>query len=227
MIIIYNDLKKLLEYLDIDIEILKLEEEFKKNREGIIKEYLDTNYSDKISGYTDFIYYYIAENTNNYFYNYNSMGFIIKIKELLIKNNIILDFPYNEYLKKEEYYSELLIDIYITKLNFYLEKLNKKIIGINVGIDNTIYLILDLKEYYNIKKIKTFLFSIIDEYYFEKIYNEIYEIKTSNLMIEKGEFLIKVDDRNSIFKTLYNYKRENKEIILKKNEIEENLELII
>lgn len=217
----YDELYKLVENFNISKkEFENLHEEFSNNKKDDIKGVLT---------FTDFIYYYISEMNNTYFHNYNSIGYTLGFIKLLNLNNIKIDFDFSFYLSNEEKYDEILIDILQVKINEKLRKENLIIIGINVGFDNTVYFIIPYEKYVELKKIKTELFSIIDTYYSESIYNEIYELKNDFEGLKKGHFVM-LDNKEivPIYITLFNeYHHVNKKYSVPENIKEDVLELVL
>lgn len=217
----YNKLNDLVYILGISDENFEIASQlfFKKPKEAV-KEFLGfDDLNDEVNEYSVFVYYYIEANYQNLFYNIGKKNYTSKIKNFTKKyiNNIdsIIDFDFFE--KNENLYSEILLDILVAKIDVELRKSKKTILSISVGLKNVMFLILDSKEYLEIKKLNLEILSIYDISYLENHYGEIYEITNAinefSEFLNKGDFIMKEKDKNEVYGSLFDG-RMKKNIII-------------
>lgn len=220
----YLDLYELFKLKNIEYNVfLKLKNDFFEDKNlAVIKNLEYKNF--EILSFTDFIFFYMSENTISYFHNINSIGYTNKLKKLLEKENIKIDFDFEKFVEMENDYDLSLLDILIAKLNFKLEKLGLKIIGINTGLDFELYFLTTIKEYINLKNINSKLYTIIDTYYYEKIHNEIYENLIDFENLPKGNYLKKYNNK---YITLFEKNKKNLVYYLDEEKIKDIMEIII
>lgn len=218
------NLYELFEINNIEYEkFLELKNDFNNDKNIAVLKHLGYKNFDILS-FTDFIFFYLSENINSYFHNINSVGYTEKIRLLLEKENIELNFDFDKFSEMEKYYDLSLLDILISKLNFELENKSLKIIGINTGLDYELYFLVTIKKYIKLKSINSMYYTIIDTYYYEKIHNEIYENLIDFENLKKGNYLKKYDNK---YITLFENDKNNLVYYFTENEIKEILEIII
>lgn len=224
----YSDLYRVWELLGLDVaEYEKMKMKFDKDKSSCIKEYLDCEDDGEIKNFSEFWYYYLADNTNCIFHNIGVKGYTESIEKFLIKNKIeIENIDFSAYKEKEAYYSETLFDILISDVRYSLKDKKLDIFGINVGYDSLIYYILPKDVLKEIKKIaKNYL--IFDCEKLEELYGEIFKLKQdipNYTDIKVGDFIEK-DKKTADFYTLFDPKVKQN---YKLSQIsEDNLELYL
>ena len=188
-----------------EVEYLEAKEAFLKDKNSAILKYLGYEDDGEIQVFTDFWFYYLAEYTKNFFHNFESNNFTNVVKNFIITNNIEMNsIDFDDFEKKEKYYSEALFDILLSEIKYNLKNKNLDIFGINVGFSSNIYYILPKNI---MKKLKAMneTFKIFDFQMLEKIYGEIYRIKEKleeYPEIEVGDYIEKNKEKD-LFRTLY------------------------
>lgn len=128
--------------------------------------------------FIDFWYYYLSDNTDNFFHNIGEKGYVNSIKNFIKRNNIeIGNIDYEDFLSKESYYSEALCDILLAEVRYQLKDKSLDILGINIGYQSIMYYILPKNIIKQIKSMEEeagiLLFDIKK---IEEIYGEIYKL---------------------------------------------------
>lgn len=194
-----------------DYEMAKAK--YLENPSKAIVEYLGYDDPD-ISVFSDFWYYYIADNTNNFFHNFGAKGYTKRLMQFIENNNIKLknDVNFEKFIEFEKVYSETLFDILLSEIRHNLENKNLDIIGINIGFNSNIYYFLEKNIIKEIKKESEKFFTLFDFEKLEKIYGEIYELKEdieNIISVKKGDFLEKSKNSNEYSTLFENYEKRN------------------
>ncbi|WP_068267689.1 hypothetical protein [Caviibacter abscessus] len=180
--------------------------DFFNDRKSAIVKYF--GYEDEeIQGFTDFWYYYLADNTNCFFHNFKSNGYTKNIQNFLEKNNIeTLNIDYESFINKENTYRETLFDILLSEIKYNFKNIKLEIFGINVGFESNIYYILPNSILKEIKNQNSDLFMVFDFKKLEEIYGEIYVVtkEIENIeFVQAGDY-IELDKNSGIYQTLFN-----------------------
>lgn len=187
-------------------EYFRAKEDFFNDKNNAIIKYF--GYEDEeIQGFTDFWYYFLADNTNCFFHNFKSIGYTKNVKDFLEKNNIeTTEIDYESFIDKENTYRETLFDILLSEVKYNFKNSKLEIFGINVGLESNIYYILPNTVLKEIKNQQTDLFMIFDFKKLEEIYGEIFVItkEIENIdFVQVGDF-IERDKNNDVYQTLFN-----------------------
>lgn len=204
----YDKLDEIAKLLECDMkEYNEAKKEFFIDKASSIKKYLGYEDDGEIKEFIDFWYYYLADNTNNFFHNIGEKGYVNSIKRYIESNDIAISkIDFEDFYKKESYYSETLFDILISDVRYNLENKNLDIFGINIGFQSIIYFILPKEILNEIKKLESEAgILIFDIQKSEQIYGEIYKLNQlipSAPEVEKNDFVEKDEDKKT-YSTLF------------------------
>lgn len=204
----YEKLDKIAEILSVDIDKYnEAKKAFFENKSNSILKYLGYEDDGEIQDFTDFWYYYLADNTNSFFHNMNSKGYVESVKRYIDQNKIqLLNVNFDDFLEKEKYYSEALFDILVSDVRYNLVDKNLDIFGISIGLNSMIYFILPKTILKQLKEIENEAgILIFDCEKLENIYGEISKLHqlipeapevTENDYVEKNK-------ENNTYTTLF------------------------
>ena len=171
--------------------------------------------------FTEFIYFYLQKNTDTYYYENLSAGYVEGLKKLLDDKGINMEnINWESLAGKEEVYEELLIDIVLSLINKALKNENKTLFGIDIGLGSKIFYLRETEDYEKIKAIETDFYYVYDIEYLKNFYMSIYEIIVApfkELEISKGDFVEITEGETGIVKVRTLFKADNKEYDINKN----------
>ena len=171
--------------------------------------------------FTEFIYFYLQKNTDSYYYENLSAGYVEGLKKLLDDKGINPEnINWESMAGKEEAYEELLIDIVLSLINNALKNEKKTLFGIDIGLGSKIFYLRETEDYEKIKAIETDFYYVYDIEYLKNFYTSIYEIIVAplkELEVSKGDFVEITEGEKGIVKVRTLFKKDNKEYDINKN----------
>ena len=196
---------------------------FENKKETMSKELGIENTS--IMTFTEFMYFYLSKTTNSYFYENLSLGYTLRFKELLKKENIELtEINWGNISEKEEKYEEVLIDILLSKINNLIRPKDKILFGIDIGLGSKLFFVKDKQSFYEIKRIETNFYFLYDEQYLQNFYNSLYEL-TEDVdgaePLTKGDFVEERSETDGVLKVKSLFKKDNKEYDIKNEKLDQ------
>lgn len=203
----YDKLDEIARLLSCNMEKYnEAKKDFFINKNDSIKKYLGYEDDGEINEFIDFWYYYLADNTKNFFHNIGEKSYVNSVKRYIESNDIKTSkIDFEDFLKKQEYYSETLFDILISEVRYKLVDKSLDIFGINVGFQSIMYFILPKDILKSIKKIEVesgvLIFDIQKS---EQIYGEIYRLNQlipEAPEVEKSDFVEK--NKDNTYSTLF------------------------
>lgn len=191
-----DDITKL---LDINYDdYLNAKNEFIQNPSQASVKYFD--YDMNSNNFIDFWFNYLSEYSNCVFHAVDTTGYTQSFENYIIKNKIKCSgIDYNNFKVKESDYKEILFYLLLSEINYNLDE-NYDVFGINIGLKDSIYYILEKNKIRNIKNIVPEI-HIIDIEMLEKSINRTYILNKDIKNLKAGEFVQNIKDDNYI--TLY------------------------
>ena len=198
----------------------KIKNEFFTDKKEAIEKNLGITDVENMT-FTEFIYFYLQKNADSYYYENLSAGYVNGIKKLLDDKGINLEnINWENLIKKEEIYEELLIDMILSSINRELKNEKKTLFGIDIGMGSKIFFLRETEDYNKIKEIQTDFYYIYDTEYLKNFYTSIYEIIVEpykKLEVSKGDFVEMAEGDAGIVKVKTLFKTDNKEYEINKN----------
>jgi hypothetical protein len=198
----------------------KIKKEFFTDKKKAITDVLGLDDVENMT-FTEFIYFYLQKDTNSYFYENLSTGYVNGFKTLLENEGINIEsINWESLSEKEEAYEELLIDITFLLINRVLKETGKTLFGIDIGLGSKLFFVRETSDFLKIKEIETDFYYIYDLEYLKTLYTSIYEIIVEpykELGVSKGDFVELVSGEKGMVKVKTLFKKENKEFELNKN----------
>ena len=198
----------------------KIKKDFFADKKNAIEKVLGLTDVENMT-FTEFIYFYLQKNTDSYYYENLSTGYVEGLKKLLDSKGIELEnINWESLAGKEEAYEELLIDIVLSLANKALINKKKTLFGIDIGLGSKIFYLRETETYEKIKEIETDFYYVYDIEYLKNFYTSIYEIIVApfkELEVTKGDFVEAAEGETGIVKVKTLFKKENKEYDINKN----------
>ena len=198
----------------------KIKKDFFADKKEAVEKVLGLTEVENMT-FTEFIYFYLQKNTDSYYYENLSKGYVEGLKKLLDNKGIELEnINWESLAGKEEAYEELLIDIVISLVNKALISEKKTLFGIDIGLGSKIFYLRETEDYKKIKEIETDFYYVYDIEYLKNFYKSIYEIIVApfkELGITKGDFVEITEGETGIVKVRTLFKNDNKEHDINKN----------
>ena len=198
----------------------KIKKDFFADKKEAVEKVLGLTEVENMT-FTEFIYFYLQKNTDSYYYENLSKGYVEGLKKLLDNKGIELEnINWESLAGKEEAYEELLIDIVISLVNKALISEKKILFGIDIGLGSKIFYLRETEDYKKIKEIETDFYYVYDIEYLKNFYKSIYEIIVApfkELGITKGDFVEITEGETGIVKVRTLFKNDNKEHDINKN----------
>ena len=198
----------------------KIKKDFFADKKNAIEKVLGLTDVENMT-FTEFIYFYLQKNTDSYYYENLSTGYVEGLKKLLDSKGIELEnINWESLAGKEEAYEELLIDIVLSLANKALISEKKTLFGIDIGLGSKIFYLRETEVYEKIKEIETDFYYVYDIEYLKNFYTSIYEIIVApfkELEVTKGDFVEAAEGETGIVKVKTLFKKDNKEYDINKN----------
>lgn len=198
----------------------KIKKDFFADKKNAIEKVLGLTDVENMT-FTEFIYFYLQKNTDSYYYENLSTGYVEGLKKLLDSKGIELEnINWESLAGKEEAYEELLIDIVLSLANKGLINEKKTLFGIDIGLGSKIFYLRETETYEKIKEIETDFYYVYDIEYLKNFYTSIYEIIVApfkELEVTKGDFVEAAEGETGIVKVKTLFKKDNKEYDINKN----------
>ena len=198
----------------------KIKKDFFADKKDAIEKVLGLTDVENMT-FTEFIYFYLQKNTDSYYYENLSTGYVEGLKKLLDSKGIELEnINWESLAGKEEAYEELLIDIVLSLANKALINEKKTLFGIDIGMGSKIFFLRDTEDYKKIKDIDTDFYYVYDVEYVKGFYASVYEIIAApfkEIEVTKGDFVELAEGETGMVKVKTLFKTENKEFNINKN----------